>query len=75
MRMLPPSGSQTISLMKATALVSLIGVADLMWQGEAVIMWTSRRLETYTVIAVLYFLLTTPIAVLFNITYNKLRVE
>jgi His/Glu/Gln/Arg/opine family amino acid ABC transporter permease subunit len=74
-RMLPPLGSQTISLMKATALVSLIGVADLMWQGEAVTMWMSRRFETYTVVAVLYFLLTTPIAVLFNIMHSKLRVE
>jgi polar amino acid transport system permease protein len=59
-RMLPPLISSSISLIKASSLASAVGVTELMWQGNALMLATYRRVETYTVIAVMYFVLTYP---------------
>ena len=72
MRMLPPLGSIAISTVKASALASVIGVADLMWQGDAITLWTFRRVEVFTVVAVVYFVLTYPIAIIFNAAHRRL---
>jgi polar amino acid transport system permease protein len=74
-QMLPPLGSFAISTVKASALASIIGVADLMWQGDAMTLWTFRRVEVFTVIAVVYFFLTYPIAIAFNKAHERLLAE
>lgn len=61
-RMLPPIGSMVVSLLKDSSLVSVIGIADLMHQGQNVIAWTFRSIETMTVVAFMYLFLTYPIA-------------
>jgi His/Glu/Gln/Arg/opine family amino acid ABC transporter permease subunit len=61
-RMLPPLGSMTVSLLKDSSLVSVIGIADLMHAGQNVIAWTFRSIEAMTVVAFLYLFMTYPIA-------------
>jgi polar amino acid transport system permease protein len=63
--------STTISMVKASSLASAVGVAELMWQGSAMMLWTYRRVEVYTVVAVVYFALTYPQAVLVNFIHAR----
>ena len=60
-RMLPPLISSSISLIKASSLASAVGVTELMWQGNALMLATYRRVETYTVIAVVFFVCLLPL--------------
>lgn len=55
--------SQSISLFKDTALVSTLGVADLMYQARVVATETYRPLEILTVAAMIYFVLAFPCTV------------
>jgi len=71
-RMLPPFSNMTISIVKASALASAVGVVDLMWQGNALMVYTNRRVEVFTVVAVMYFVLTYPQAILVNRVYKRL---
>ena len=57
-RMIPPLGNEFIALIKNSALVSLLTIADLMHEGEKIISITYRSLETYLVIALIYLVLT-----------------
>lgn len=57
-RMLPPLGNEFIALIKNSALVSLITIHDVMHVGANIISTSYRDLETYLVIAVIYFVLT-----------------
>lgn len=71
-RMIPPLASSVISMIKESSLASAIGVAELMWQGEMTIVWTYRRVEVYTVIAIMYFALTYPQAILVGLLHERL---
>ena len=55
--MLPEAMNQFVSLFKATALVSLIAVPDLLYQVSIVAARESRALPLYTAAALAYFLL------------------
>ncbi|WDZ98310.1 amino acid ABC transporter permease [Herbaspirillum sp. WKF16] len=57
-RMIPPLGNEFIALIKNSALVSLLTIADLMHEGEKIISVTYRSLEVYLVIAAIYLALT-----------------
>jgi His/Glu/Gln/Arg/opine family amino acid ABC transporter permease subunit len=59
---LPPMGTTTIYLLKDTALASAIGTPELLRIGQLVAVETFRPLETLTVVAVLYFAVTYPVA-------------
>jgi polar amino acid transport system permease protein len=61
-RVLPPLVNQTIQQLKNTSLLSVLAVPDLLYQGQLITSATYRPLETYSVIAILYF------AVLFPLT-------
>jgi polar amino acid transport system permease protein len=74
-RMLPPLISTVISMTKASALASIVGVAELMWQGNALIQWTFRPVETLTVVAGVYFVLTYPQTLLAEYLYRRLLVK
>jgi polar amino acid transport system permease protein len=63
-RMIPPFMNQSITQLKNTSLISTIAVADLLYQGTIITAATYRPLETYTAIAVLYFLVIFPLTVL-----------
>ena len=60
-RMVPPLVSQTILQLKNTSLVSVLAVPDLLYQGQLITSATYRPLETYTMVAVVYFVLLFPL--------------
>jgi polar amino acid transport system permease protein len=70
-RMLPPVGSTLISLLKESALLSVIGVPELMFQMLGVNTTTFRTIETFSVGAALYFVVTYPIALGVNWLYRR----
>jgi His/Glu/Gln/Arg/opine family amino acid ABC transporter permease subunit len=74
-RMLPPLGSMTVSLLKDSALVSVIGIRDLMLSAQNVIAWTFRSIETMTVVAFMYLILTYPIAWFSDWLHKRFGVE
>ena len=61
LRMLPPFGNLLIELLKGTALVSLITLNDLMFQGSLLRVATHRSNEIFSLILIMYFLLAYPI--------------
>lgn len=61
---LPPMGTTTIYLIKDTALASAIGTLELLRIGQLVAVETFRPVETLTIVAVLYFVVTYPVALL-----------
>ena len=70
-RMLPPIGSQFISLFKESALVSLITLPELMWQAQSLAAFTMRPLEILSAAALIYMVLTLPQAVLVNYLHRR----
>ena len=62
LRMIPPFGNLFIELLKGTALVSLISLADLTFQGQTLRTSTLRSGEIFALILVLYFVLAQVIA-------------
>ena len=59
-RMVPPFMNQSIIQLKNTSLVSVIAVPDLLYQGTLITADTYRPLETYTAVAIIYFVLLFP---------------
>ncbi len=57
-RMIPPLGNEFIALIKNSALVSLLTIHDLMHEGQKIISVSYRSLETYLVIALIYWVMT-----------------
>jgi polar amino acid transport system permease protein len=62
-RMLPPLLSQSIDVLKTTALASSITVPELMYQTYYATAQTFRFVEFYTVAALVYFAVTYPLIV------------
>lgn len=59
-RMVPPLLNQTILQLKNTSLLSVLALPDLLYQGQTVAHETYRMLETYTVVAIAYFVVLLP---------------
>lgn len=57
-RMIPPLGNQAIVSIKDTSLFSVIGVAELVRQGQIYIATTFTAMEVYLVVAILYLMIT-----------------
>lgn len=74
-RIIPPLGSVWVSLFKDTSLVSVVVIKEMTYQANALNIETYRPVEVYTVLAVLYFLLTYPQARLVDLIYARLRVS
>lgn len=55
---LPPVGNEFIAMLKDTSLVSIIAVADLLRRGREFASQTFDYFETYTVIALIYLIIT-----------------
>lgn len=55
---LPPIGNECIAMLKDTSLVSIIAVADLLRRGREFASQTFDYFETYTVIALVYLIVT-----------------
>lgn len=71
-RMIPPFMNQSIIQLKNTSLVSTIAVPDLLYQGQLITADTYRPLETYTIVAVIYFVLLFPATVFAQVYERRL---
>ena len=63
---LPPMGTTTMYLIKDTALASAIGTPELLRIGQLVAVETFRPVETLTIVAILYFVVTYPVALVWS---------
>lgn len=59
-RILPPLAGQLISLVKDSAIVSVISIEELTYQGTQLMASTYMTIEVWLTVAVLYFVLTFP---------------
>ncbi len=69
---LPPTGTTVIYLIKGTALASAIGTPELLRVGQLISNETFRPVETLTIVAIAYFILTYPIALLFTFIERRM---
>jgi polar amino acid transport system permease protein len=72
-RMIPPLGNEFIALIKNSALVSLLTIADLMHEGQKIISVSYRSLEVYLAIAFVYLILTSVTGLLLRHMETRLR--
>jgi polar amino acid transport system permease protein len=70
---LPPVGNEFIALLKDTSLVSILAVADLLRRGREFASSTFTYFETYTMIALIYLLITLLLSKLVSIMEEKLN--
>ncbi|APG87588.1 amino acid ABC transporter permease [Sinorhizobium americanum] len=61
LRAVPTLLSNCVSLFKESALVSAVGMADLMFVGQNISNNTARPIEVLTVVALIYFLIAFPL--------------
>jgi len=61
-RMIPPFVNESVSILKFSSLVSVLGVADLTYQATVLSTTTFRPIEIFTFIAVVYFILCTTLS-------------
>lgn len=73
-RSIPLLAATWITLFKDTSLVAVIGVHELTYRGKDVALATYRPLETFTVVAVMYFLLAYPQSLLVDRIFHRFRV-
>jgi len=74
-RSIPLVAATWISLFKDTALVALIGVTEMFYEARKIAVDTYRHIEVYTVVAILYLLLTFPQSLVVNRLFERLRVR
>ncbi|MEA4883387.1 MAG: amino acid ABC transporter permease [Clostridia bacterium] len=72
-RIIPPLGNEFIALLKDSSLVSVIALEELLRKGQVVITRTFRPFEVYSVIALIYLVMTLFISKLVNWSERKLK--
>jgi len=70
-RMLPPFTGQALTLLKDSSILSIIAVQELLWQAESVLPITLHSVQVLTVVAMLYFAVGFPLALLSNRLHAK----
>ena len=73
--MLPPLTGQIVNLIKHSAIVSVIAVADLTTQGRNVISDTFLSFEIWFTVAAMYLILTVSLSFFVTFLERKLKVE
>ncbi|MDN7656785.1 amino acid ABC transporter permease [Burkholderia multivorans] len=71
LRAIPPLLSNIISLFKESALISSVGVADLMYVGQSISNATARPLEFLTTVGVIYFVVAFPLTRLVGVIETR----
>ncbi|MFH1090006.1 MAG: amino acid ABC transporter permease, partial [Pseudomonadota bacterium] len=69
---LPPVGNEFIALLKDTSLVSILAVADLLRRGREYASTTFNYFETYTMVAVIYLIITLILSKLVSMMEDRL---
>src|ERR1700761_2335474 len=59
---MPPLIGQYLSLIKDTSIVSMIGMSELMHQGQAIVDRIGKPVEIYGLVALLYFIVCFPLS-------------
>lgn len=72
LRAIPPLLSNVVSLFKESALISSVGVADLMFVGQSISNSTARPVEFLTIVAVIYFLVAFPLTRLVGVVESRM---
>ena len=72
-KILPPLAGQFITLIKDSSIVSLISVQELTFLGVEVAASTTRVFETWIMVALLYFAMCFPLALLFGRLEKKMQ--
>lgn len=70
-RMVPALMNQSIMQFKNTSLVSVLAVPDLVYQGQMIAHDSFRPLETYTAVAVAYFVILFPLTLIVRYREKK----
>jgi polar amino acid transport system permease protein len=70
-RMIPPFSNQVVIQIKNTSLLYVVAVPDLMYTSSELTSQTYRPLESYTVVALLYFALISPVTMLLKLLVSK----
>jgi ABC-type amino acid transport system permease subunit len=70
---LPPLGNDFIALIKDSALVSVLGVADITQLGKTYAAGSFRFFETYNVVAFLYLVMTVGLSLALRALERRLR--
>jgi polar amino acid transport system permease protein len=72
-RMIPAFMNRVVELMKMTSLASVIAFGELMHQAKAISTYHFNPIESYTVVALLFFILISPFAFLVYRLENRFR--
>lgn len=70
---LPPVGNEFIALLKDTSLVSILAVSDLLRRGREFASQTFDYFETYTMVALLYLMITLILSKIVSILEDKVQ--
>ena len=72
---LPPVGNEFVALLKDSSLVSILAVADLLRRGREFAAESFAYFETYTVVALVYLIITLFLSKLVSILEEKIGAE
>ncbi len=72
---LPPVGNEFVALLKDSSLVSILAVADLLRRGREFASQSFTYFETYTMVALVYLMITLFFSKLISIMEEKIRAE
>ena len=72
---LPALGNEFIAMLKDSALVSVLGVQDITQLGKVYSASTFKFFETYSIVALLYLLMTLGLALMVRWLEGKLELE
>ncbi len=74
-RILPPLGNDFISLLKDSALISVIALPDLLQMGRLYVSRTYRAFEGYNTVALLYLVMTLCLSLVVRLVERKAAIE
>lgn len=74
-RMIPALGNQFIISLKDTSLLTVIGVGELTRQGTIVVSSNFRAVEVYTMVALLYLVMTLTISLVLRLIERRMQVN
>ena len=73
-RVVPPLTNEAITLLKNTALVSVIAISDLLRVGVETMVWSSNTFSPFAGVALFYLILTVPLITLNAYVEKRFRV-
>ncbi|SIT41169.1 glutamine transporter subunit; membrane component of ABC superfamily [Paraburkholderia piptadeniae] len=73
-RLIPPLGNQCIVSLKDTSLFIVIGVGELTRKGQEIIAGNFRAVEIWTVVALIYLLLTGVMTITLRLVEKRMRI-